>query len=174
MKCLIVVDYQVDFVVGALGFYKAVALEDKIAEKISEYRASGGEIIFTFDTHRDNYMQTQEGRKLPIPHCIDGTEGHKLYGRIAAAKSNADKCIYKHTFGSDELMDYLRGRHYDSIELVGVVSNICVLSNAIIAKTALPEVPVIVDAACTASNDDSLHNAAMDVMQELQINVINR
>lgn len=174
MKCLIVVDYQVDFVVGALGFDKGVKLEDKISEKISEYRVSGGEIIFTFDTHDGNYMQTQEGRNLPIPHCIDGTDGHKLYGKVAAAKTGADKCIYKPTFGSDELMDYLRGRNYESIELVGVVSNICVISNAVIAKTALPEVPIIVDASCTASNDDTLHNAALDVMQGLQINIINR
>lgn len=174
MKCLIVVDYQVDFVTEALGFEQAVQLEDKISEKISEYRAQGGEIIFTFDTHYDNYMQTQEGRNLPIPHCIDGTDGHKLYGKVASAKIDADKCIYKHTFGSDELMDYLRGKNYESIELVGVVSNICVISNAVIAKTALPEVPIIVDAACTAGNDHSLHNAALDVMQGLQINVINR
>lgn len=174
MKCLIVVDYQVDFVNGVLGFNDAVMLEDKIAQKISEYRTSGGEIIFTFDTHYSNYLQTQEGKNLPVYHCIQGTEGHMLYGKIAASVTAADKCIYKSAFGSDRLMEYLRGKHYDSIELVGIVSNICVISNAVIAKTALPEVPIIVDASCTASNDKRLHNAALDVMQGLQINVVNR
>lgn len=174
MKCLIVVDYQVDFVKGKLGFDKAAMLEDKIVQKISEYRAYGGEIIFTFDTHYENYMQTREGKNLPVAHCIEGTEGHMLYGKVAAAVTAADKCIYKSAFGSDELMDYLRSKHYESIELVGIVSNICVISNAVIAKTALPEVPVIVDASCTASNDEKLHNAALDIMQGLHINVINR
>ncbi len=174
MKCLIVVDYQIDFVVGTLGFDDALMLEDKITEKISQYRSRGDKIIFTFDTHSEDYITTQEGRNLPIPHCIQGTDGHKLYGKVASALTDTDKCINKPTFGSDELMDYLRKENYDEIELVGVVSNICVISNAIIAKTALPEAHIIVDAECTASNDKTLHNAALDVMQGLQISVINR
>lgn len=174
MKCLIVVDYQIDFVTGSLGFAKAEAIEENIAAKISKYRADGGDIIFTFDTHGENYMETSEGKKLPVPHCISGTSGHGLYGKAAALKLDTDKCIYKPSFGSGELMDYLRSKNYEAVELVGIVTNICVISNAIIAKTALPESNVIVDAACTASNDDALHEAALDVMQGLQIDVINR
>lgn len=174
MKCLIVVDYQVDFVTGSLGFAKAEAIEGNIAEKIAEYRSNGSDIIFTFDTHGENYMETSEGKKLPVPHCISGTSGHELYGKAAELRRDTDKCIFKPSFGSDELMDYLRGKNYDAVELIGVVTNICVISNAIIAKTALPEADIIVDAACTASNDDTLHEAALDVMQGLQIDVINR
>ena len=174
MKCLIVVDYQVDFVTGSLGFAKAEAIEDNIAEKIAEYRSNGSDIIFTFDTHGENYMETSEGKKLPVPHCISGTSGHELYGKAAELRRDTDKSIFKPSFGSDELMDYLRGKNYDAVELIGVVTNICVISNAIIAKTALPEADIIVDAACTASNDDTLHEAALDVMQGLQIDVINR
>ena len=174
MKCLIVVDYQVDFVTGSLGFEKAETIEENIAQKILKYRADSSDIIFTFDTHSENYMETSEGKKLPVPHCIKGTSGHNLYGKAAALRSDTDKCIYKPTFGSDELMKHLRSKNYETVELIGVVTNICVISNAIIAKTALPEANIIVDAACTASNDDALHEAALDVMQGLQIDIINR
>lgn len=170
-KCLIVVDYQNDFVTGALGFPEATALERGIAEKIMQYRQCGGEVIFTFDTHGDDYPNTQEGRKLPITHCLQGTEGHKLYGELAGLILGSDKVFYKKTFGSDDLFDYLRREAFKSIELVGVVSNICVISNAILAKTAQPETPVIVDAKCTASYDSNLHQAALDVMSGLQIEI---
>lgn len=172
-KVLVVVDYQRDFVNGSLGFEKAVKLEDVIARKIEEYNQSGGEVIFTFDTHFDNYMETQEGRNLPISHCIKNTEGWGLYGSIAGYCSST-KCFEKQTFGSMELAEYLRINEYDSVELVGVVSNICVISNAVLAKAALPEAEIIVDAACTASSDDNLNEKALDVMQGMQIRVINR
>lgn len=171
-KCLIVVDYQNDFVTGSLGFAKAEQLDDRIADKIAKCRNEGWEIVFTFDTHEENYLQTNEGRNLPVEHCIKGTNGHKLYGRTAEMLKESDKCFCKPSFGSAELFEYLKAERFDKVELCGVVTNICVISNAILAKTALPESEISVDSACVASNDGSLNKAALDVMQSLQINVL--
>lgn len=173
-RLLIVVDYQKDFVDGSLGFAKAAELEQPIADKIDKYRKNDDEIIFTLDTHDEDYLHTQEGELLPVTHCIRGTSGNRLYGRIAALQRDTDSCFHKPSFGSAELFEYLKNKAYRSIELVGVVSNICVISNAVLAKTALPEVPIIIDAACTASNDDRLNEAALDVMAGLQIQIMNR
>lgn len=171
-KCLIVVDYQNDFVSGTLGFLRATELEKNIANKINQYRSDGDDIIFTFDTHDTEYLTTQEGKNLPIPHCIKDTDGHKLYGEVADLIYDSDKRCYKNTFGSDDLYEYLKTESYESIELIGVVSNICVISNAVLAKTAQPETLVIVDSTCTASNDDKLNTAALNVMKSLQIKII--
>lgn len=173
-KLLIVIDYQNDFVTGSLGFPKAAALEQRIAAKIQQYRARGDEIVFTLDTHNDRYLDTQEGHCLPVAHCLEGTDGWKLFGSVAGLRIGDDHCFIKHSFGSPDLFRYLCTKTYESIELVGVVSNICVISNAILAKTALPEVPVIVDAACVASNDDCLNKEALHVMESLQIHVTGR
>lgn len=170
-KCLIVVDYQNDFVTGSLGFAKAEQLDGRIADKIAKCRNEGWEIVFTFDTHEENYLQTNEGRNLPVEHCIKGTDGHKLYGRTAEMQKESDKCFYKPSFGSAELFEYLKAERFDKVELCGVVTNICVISNAVLAKTALPEAEVSVDSTCVASNDDNLNKSALDVMQSLQINV---
>ncbi len=171
-KCLIVVDYQNDFVSGTLGYPEAAAIEANIANKIAEYRGRGDEIIFTLDTHGKDYLQTQEGQNLPVPHCIDNTPGHALYGQVAQLRADGDRIFRKNTFGSGALYEYLKENPFDSIELLGVVSNICVISNAIPAKTAQPETPIIVASACTASNDAKLHQAGLDVMAGLQIKVI--
>jgi nicotinamidase-related amidase len=171
-KCLIVVDYQNDFVCGALGFAGAEALDGAIAEKIGEYRANGDTVVFTFDTHGGDYLETQEGRNLPVPHCIEGTDGHELYGETAKAALPSDRRFRKPAFGSGELYEFLKATPFESIELVGLVSNICVLSAAVLAKTAQPETPVIVDSACTAGPDPALHEAALKVMEGLQISVI--
>lgn len=173
-KCLIVVDYQNDFVSGSLGFPEAVALEGAIAEKIRRYRGEGGEVLFTFDTHEPDYMETQEGHNLPVAHCLLGTPGHALYGQVAALIEEGDKRFYKPAFGSDELYSYLKETPFSAIELAGVVSNICVISNAVLAKTAQPETPVVVDARCTASNDPRLNEAALDVIASLQVQILNR
>ena len=183
-RLLIVVDYQNDFVDGALGFEGAELLDERIARKIDEYREAGDGIVFTFDTHRKDYLQTQEGQKLPIPHCIEGTEGHALYGQVATKQEDVDLVFYKPTFGSTELFERLASRQgiadglgtqpFASIELVGLVSNMCVLSNAVIARTACPNVPIIVDASCTAAPDPATHEKALDIMEGLQITVINR
>ncbi len=173
-KCLIVVDYQNDFVSGSLGFVGAELPDRLIAEKIREYRDRGDVIAFTFDTHSEDYMSTQEGRNLPVPHCVLGSDGHKLYGKTADCIRAGDMLFYKPTFGSGELYEYLKATPFAQIELVGLVSNICVISNAVLAKTAQPETPIIVDARCTAGHDPALHRAALDVMAGLQINISGR
>lgn len=173
-KLLIVVDYQQDFVSGALGFAQARELEESICEKIEEYRKDGQDILFTFDTHGEDYLSTQEGRNLPVVHCVKGSEGWRLYGKVAAYQNQAIACLCKRTFGSVELADFLREHPYDVVELAGVVSSICVISNAVIAKAALPEAEIRIDARCTAGGDPQLHEKALDVMQGLQMNVINR
>lgn len=170
-KCLIVVDYQVDFVTGTLGFEKAEELDKIISRKIIDYRKNGDEVVFAIDTHQQNYMDTYEGRHLPVAHCIMGTEGQKLYGKTAALQNDCDRCFYKPTFGSAELFEYLRQNEYESIELCGVVTNICVISNAVLAKTAQPEIDIIVDSKAVASNDDVLNDKALEVMKSFQINI---
>jgi Amidases related to nicotinamidase len=173
-RILIVVDYQNDFVNGSLGFEKAAKLEEAIVRKMEAYRRSGDEIAFTFDTHGADYLQTQEGKKLPVPHCIKNTPGWNLYGRAADFCGEGTKRFEKGAFGSMELAGYLAQNQYDTVELVGVVSNICVISNAVLAKAALPEAEIIVDAACTAGNDDVLNEKALDIMRGMQITVTNR
>ena len=176
-KLLIVVDYQNDFVTGSLGFSGAELLEAPILEKIKTYEANGDHIIYTFDTHYDEYLETQEGRGLPIKHCIHETEGHALYGKIFDhyKHGNYDHAeeVFKDTFGSADLLKMLIERdQYDVIELVGLVSYICVVSNAIIAKTAQPEAEIVVDSNCTAGPDQALHDACLKLMRDaLQIKV---
>ena len=171
-KCLIVVDYQKDFVDGSLGFPGAADLAPLIAGKIYQYREKDDVILFTFDTHDADYLLSQEGINLPVPHCLKGTEGHKLFGRVGELHQETDRCFDKPTFGSGELYEYLKATPFQSIELVGLVSHICVIANAILAKTAQPETPVIVDSCCTASHDPQLHTAALAVMAGLQIKVM--
>lgn len=173
-KLLLVVDYQKDFVDGALGFPGAEALDGPIAEKIAAYRAAGGDVTFTMDTHRANYLDTQEGRKLPVPHCLVDSEGWALYGRTGQAREPWDVVIQKGGFPSLELGDWLENWEYDQVELVGLVSYMCVISNAVVAKAALPEAEIIIDAACTAGPDAALHAKALDLMEALQMTVINR
>ena len=173
-RALIVVDFQKDFVDGSLGFAQAPFLEDAICAKIEAYRRQGQTVIFTFDTHGDDYLHTQEGRNLPIAHCLKGCAGWELYGRVAELCRPEDLQIEKPSFGSLELAEYLRRSEFEQVELIGLVSNICVISNAVLAKAALPEAEIIVDAACTASADPALHEKALDVMEGLQITVVNR
>ena len=172
-NCLIVVDYQNDFVIGSLGFPGAVEIEQNIALKIEQYRENGDVVVFTFDTHGEDYLETQEGSKLPVKHCLRGTDGHKLYGQVSKLINENDSVFYKNTFGSDVLYNYLKSNQFDTIELVGLVSNICVISNAVLAKTAQPEAHIIIDAKCTASYDMALHQATLSVMKGLQMTVIN-
>ncbi len=171
-KAFIVVDFQNDFVSGSLGFPEAVTLDEKISGKIEKYLKEDYDLIYTFDTHYENYSETQEGKKLPVPHCIKGTEGYNIYGKTASFLDLAKIKIYKNVFGSLELGEFLKKEGYDVVELCGLVSNICVISNAVIAKAALPEAKIIVDASLTASADLSMHQKALDVMEGLQIEVI--
>ena len=173
-KLLAVIDFQKDFVDGALGFDGAQLLDEKIAAEIEKFLQDGNDIIFTFDTHNENYLETSEGRKLPIRHCIKGSDGFSLCGKTAEYEQKAVKTFEKPTFGSLEFANWLSKQEYESIEFVGLVSNICVISNAVLAKAALPEAEIIINAALTDSYDKELHQKCLDVAEGMQIDVINR
>ncbi len=171
-RLLIVVDYQNDFVDGNLGFDKAKKIEPEIKNKIKEYHQKNDEVIFTLDTHDQDYFATIEGKFLPVQHCIKNTKGHELFPSISKEKFPQDKTFEKNTFPSLELANYLSNKDYDSIELCGVVSNICVISNAIMVKAALPNVRIIVDSKAIASNDEKLEQEALDILKNLHIEVL--
>lgn len=171
-KLLIVVDYQIDFINGALGFPGAENLAPIIAAKIDKYHNEGNDVAFTLDTHGEDYLGTSEGKHLPVPHCIRYSDGHKLWPEIEKYKSPDDRAFEKPTFGSAELFDFLRNSEYESVELCGLVTDICVVSNAILAKTALPEAEIIVDASATDSFDKAKYEAALAVMESVQITVL--
>lgn len=183
-RLLVVVDFQNDFVEGALGFEGAEKLESRIVAKIEEYREAGDEVVFTLDTHHDDYLETEEGKNLPIVHCIEGSAGWQFYGKVASFAVDNEGIFKKPTFGSMDFAEFLARRNrvaqelnkqpFISIELVGLVSNICVLSNAVIAKAACPNVPIIIDATLTDSFDKELQEKAFDVLGGLHIKVINR
>lgn len=171
-KIFVVVDYQNDFVNGALGFEGAEKLDEKIADRIEELRQYGAEIAFTLDTHTEEYLNTQEGRKLPVVHCVRGTDGHKLYGKTAEAKKDTDKVFEKPCFGSMELAEYLKNGGYEEVEFAGLVSNICIISNVILAKAALPEAKIILKAELTDSFDKTLNKETLDILNGVQVEVI--
>lgn len=170
-RLLVVVDFQNDFVCGSLGFEKAKELEKVILEKINEYK--NDDIIFTLDTHEDDYLNTIEGEHLPIKHCIKGTSGHEIYGKIKEISKNYP-CIEKETFASKELLHFIENKPftYESIEICGLVSDICVISNAIIAKAASPKSKILVDKKATSSANLQMQEMAFKVMQNLHIEVI--
>ena len=173
-KILVVIDMQNDFIDGSLGTKEAQQIVPRVVEKMKEY--DPWNIYLTRDTHYENYLDTQEGRNLPIEHCIEGTHGWQLNDAVAKAAEKAT-VIDKPTFGSNRLAGILmteRAQEALEIELVGLCTDICVLANAVLAKTALPEAHITVDASCTASFQPALHEAALDVMEGLQIDVFNR
>ena len=167
-------DYQRDFVEGALGFPGAEALDGPIADRIAAYRAAGDDVAFTLDTHGPDYPATEEGQWLPAAHCLRGSPGWSLYGRTGEARRPEDPVFEKETFPSLDLADWLRERDYDTVELCGLVSHICVLSNAVMVKAALPNAHITVDARLTASYDPALHQKALDVLEGIQIAVLHR
>ena len=172
-KLLIVVDYQVDFVSGALGFENAELLTPIIKEKIEKYLNENNDVIFTLDTHLDNYMETLEGEKLPVPHCIKGSEGWKVVKEVDYLEK-AIKIFEKPTFPSLDMANFLKDKEYDEVELCGLVSNICVLTNAVMVKASLPNAKIIIDAKATDSFDKTLQEKCFDVLEGIHIQVINR
>lgn len=173
-KLLVVVDYQRDFVDGTLGFEAAKLLEDPICERVSEYYANGGDVVFTMDTHEQKYLLTNEGKHLPVKHCIKGTPGWELYGKLCRL-AREEKMLRKPTFASMELARYIQENGpFSTIELCGVVSNICVVSNAVIAKAASPESEIIINKRLIASPDEEMENKALDLLENLHTTVIGR
>jgi len=178
-KLLVVIDYQNDFVDGTLGFEKAKTLEGDIHAKIKKYLENGDKVVFTYDTHYEEYLETREGKNLPVVHCIKGTNGHKLYGKINEFLNVENTFHYeKEGFGiSPKDMIKLAnevGNDIKEIEIVGVVTNICVISNIVMFQSQYRNADIIVDASLCASFDDKLHEKALDVAEGLQIKVINR
>ncbi len=170
---LIIVDIQKDFVDGALGTAEAVAMLPNAVEKI---RAFDGEIFVTYDTHFTNYSDTAEGKKLPVPHCIKGTEGWELDKKIADALADRTfTAVEKLTFGAKHLPELIeRAAHGEdfTITLIGLCTDICVVSNALLLKAHFPETEIYVDAACCAGVTPELHTAALTTMQSCQINIL--
>lgn len=168
---LIVVDYQNDFVDGTLGFEEAKEIEGYIAELIKKFESEGNDVIFTLDTHEHDYLETEEGKNLPVKHCISGTKGHELYGSIKDLVGD-HIVIEKETFGSIELVLRLSEKLYNNITLVGLVSNMCVLSNAIVAKTTQPNAHIIVDSKGSRSFDKELEQKGYDILKALHVEII--
>ena len=175
-RYLFVIDYQNDFVDGALGFPGAEKLDAGIAAKVRAY--GPGRVLFTRDTHFENYLDTREGRLLPVTHCIRGTEGWQLYGETAAACAEVNApAIDKLVFGmdvTDPATAAVLPQRADEIELAGLVSNICVVSIACVLQARYPEARIIVDASLTASMDPAMHEKVLDVLEGFQVKVINR
>ena len=169
---LIVVDMQNDFIDGALGTAEAVAIVPKVVEKVKGFK---GTVIFTRDTHGENYMQTQEGRNLPVSHCIKGSHGWEVCPALEPLRTGLT--IDKPTFGSAELgkllLEFDAKEPVGSITLAGLCTDICVISNAMIAKAFLPEVPVTVDAACCAGVTPESHRNALSAMKMCQVRIEN-
>ncbi len=171
-KFLIAVDMQKDFVDGALGTKEAVAIVPAVVEKI---KAFDGMIFVTYDTHFDNYMSTNEGRHLPVPHCIKGTEGWQLDKEVAKALEGKEyTAVEKNTFGSVELPGLIKeaadGEDF-TVELIGLCTDICVVSNALLIKASFPEAEIAVDAKCCAGVTPQAHEAALATMASCQISV---
>ena len=175
-RYLFVIDYQNDFVDGALGFPGAEKLDGPIAAKIRAY--GKGRVLFTRDTHFGNYLDTREGKNLPVKHCIKDTHGWQVYGETAKALEEVDAAaIDKLVFGmdvTDPATAAVLPERADEIELVGLVSNICVVSNAVVLQSKYPEATIIVDASCTDSFDKALHEKVLDVLEGFQVKIIGR
>ncbi|MBR4971559.1 MAG: cysteine hydrolase [Oscillospiraceae bacterium] len=175
MKMLVVVDYQKDFVDGSLGFPGAEALDAGIAAKIRQYAQAGDVIVQTMDTHHPDYLNTREGKHLPVLHCIEGSEGWETYGETAKALEEVgfmriDKATFPvHPAQMMELLSWLEGEEITEIEFVGLVSNICVISNLCVFQGAFPMAQMLVDKNLIASFDPKTHAAVLEVMAGLQV-----
>ena len=182
-KLLVVVDMQNDFVDGALGSAEAQSIVDNVVNKIKEADKNNYDIVFTYDTHNADYMSTEEGNNLPVLHCIRCTDGWELVKDVEELAINCanhqfiNKYFFKHTFGSDYLFENLNlevfNDYYEEIELVGLCTDICVISNAIICKTAQPNAHIVVDASCCAGVTPHSHDVAIEAMKTLQIEIRN-
>jgi nicotinamidase-related amidase len=172
-QILIVVDMQNDFIDGALGSAEAVAMTPAAAETI---RGWEGPVIATLDTHLEDYMDTAEGKKLPVPHCIKETDGWKLAPAIEDALTGKDfRLIEKPIFGSvllPELVNEIAGTEEFSLTLIGLCTDICVVSNALLLKANFPEVPISVIADCCAGVTPAAHEAALSTMRSCQIDIL--
>ena len=167
MKLLIVIDMQNDFIDGALGTKEAVSIVPSVAKKIADARAAGETVVFTRDTHQKNYLETQEGKNLPVLHCVEASDGWQISSKLEVGES---RIFNKPSFGSMDLADYVAGlNNLEEIELVGLCTGICVISNAFILKAKLPEVKITVDASCCACVTPESHKTALSAMSSAKL-----
>jgi nicotinamidase-related amidase len=167
---LVVVDMQKDFIDGTLGTKEAVSIVDNVAETIKSF---DGDVVFTRDTHFDNYLETQEGKNLPVSHCIKDTQGWQLDKKLEVIKTSDMKVFDKITFGSVELAEYLKTiKDLGSITLIGLCTDICVISNALLLKANLPEVKIKVIEKCCAGVTPQSHKNAIEAMKMCQIEIV--
>ena len=169
MKLLIVVDMQNDFIDGALGTPEAVAILPHVKERIETF---DGKVLFTRDTHLENYMETQEGANLPVPHCIKDTHGWQIRAELDALRTTEP--LDKVTFGSKELVELIgRERDVESVTFLGLCTDICVISNVLLTKAFYPEIPLIVDAKGCAGVTPQSHRNALEAMKMCQVKIEN-
>ncbi len=173
-KILVVIDMQKDFVTGCLGSPEAAAILPRVVKTLKEF---DGEVIFTRDTHQANYLDTQEGKNLPVVHCVEGTEGWQLMDALEQYRlEHGSRVLDKVTFGSRDLGEALvkinEQEPIESITFIGVCTDICVISNVMLVKAFLPEVPLIVDSACCAGVTPQSHENALNAMRVCQVKII--
>lgn len=168
-KLLVVVDMQNDFIGGALGTQEAQSILPAVRARIADARKEGEEVAFTRDTHGEEYLSTQEGKNLPVPHCIAGTAGHEIAAGLCLA---GERVFDKPAFGSIELASYVKERGFAAVELVGVCTDICVISNALLIKAFCPEAEVCVRAGCCAGVTPQSHQTALAAMRACQVKIL--
>lgn len=168
-KLLVVVDMQNDFVTGSLGSEQAVAILPNVITKIKSARENGVRVVFTRDTHFENYPNTQEGEKLPVLHCVKNTRGWEI---VDGLFQEGELVFDKPTFGSLELAEFVKNQGFDEVELIGVCTDICVVSNALLIKAYCPEVKVQVTADCCAGVTKESHESALKTMSSCQVEVL--
>lgn len=168
-KLLVVVDMQNDFIGGALGTQEAQSILPAVRARIADARKEGEEVAFTRDTHGEEYLSSQEGKNLPVPHCIAGTAGHEIAAGLCLA---GERVFDKPAFGSIELAAYVKERGFAAVELVGVCTDICVISNALLIKAFCPEAEVCVRAGCCAGVTPQSHQTALDAMRACQVKIL--
>ena len=169
MKVLVVVDMQNDFISGSLGTNEALLIVDNVISKIKKYEKNKDVILFTKDTHDYNYLNTVEGNKLPVIHCVKNTNGWEIPKEILR---NHTMIFEKETFGSTSLIDYLKTVEFDEIELIGICTDICVISNAMLIKANFPNKKIMVDSTCCSGVSVKSHNEALNVMRMCHIEIL--
>ena len=170
-KILLVVDMQNDFIDGSLGTKEAENIVNNVIKEIKNKKEQGYKILATQDTHQKNYLNTQEGKNLPIKHCIEGTEGWEIAEPIKEL-IDSNNIFKKNTFGSKDLYEYLKENEPEEVEILGLCTDICVISNALLIKALYPEKEIFLKENCCAGVTPELHNEAIDVMKSCQIQVI--
>ena len=167
-QVLIVVDMQEDFIFGSLGSKEARSILPAVRKRIEDFRAEGGSVVFTRDTHGEDYLSTREGKYLPVVHCVKDSQGWQIAEGLF---KGGDKIFDKPAFGSPLLAEFVREEGFGRIEMIGVCTDICVISNALLIKATLPEADLVVDSALCAGVTPALHEAALAVMRSCQIDV---